>query len=82
MLPEDRWRATANPDLQNANYGSVEAFLSIHEGELNTVEPMLLPLLNPEVPFVLLEGGGPRGTGRGPSIPSTIDNRPVRRKKQ
>ena len=59
MLPEGRWRAVANPDLQNAKYGSVEAFFAIREGELNDVEPMLLPLLNPEVPFVSLRGGDP-----------------------
>ena len=59
MLPEGRWRAVANPDLQNPKYGSVEAFFSIREGELNGVEPMLLPLLNPEVPFVALRGGEP-----------------------
>ncbi len=57
MLPEGRWRAVANPGLQNAKYGSVEAFFAIREGELNDVEPMLLPLLNPEVPFVALQGG-------------------------
>ena len=47
--------AVANPDLQNAKYGSVEAFFAIREGELNGVEP----LLTPEVPFVSLRGGDP-----------------------
>jgi hypothetical protein len=66
MIPAGRYRAVANPGMQNSAFGSTEFWLTVVEGHLNANGFVKITYLNPDEPFrfaghqqaqVLLAGG-------------------------
>ena len=43
--------------MATTDFGSVERWLDVQGGRANRSEPIKLPILNPEVPFIHLAGG-------------------------
>ena len=61
VTPESRrYRLVVNPGMQDPRWGSIDTWANLSKGRLNGVGKQLLPLLNPDVPFVNLSGGNPQ----------------------
>ncbi len=65
-LPGGRYRLVVNPGLDTRRLGTVERWISIQQGRLNTLSAIQVPVLNTDAPFrpvasgeqrVLLAGG-------------------------
>jgi hypothetical protein len=56
-IPPGRYLAIVNHGLQNRTLGSVEFFVSVAEGRLNSVGVASLPILNPTEPFRRIASG-------------------------
>jgi hypothetical protein len=56
-IPSGRYRAVINKGLQNRSFGTVERWISVEEGRLNSVGLTPLPILNPDEPFRRIGSG-------------------------
>jgi hypothetical protein len=56
-LPGGRHRLVVNPGLANPLYGTLEAWANVEQGRVNSLSTLIVPLLNPAVPFVQIAGG-------------------------
>ena len=54
-IPEGRYLAIVNPELKNSTYGSLEFWINVEAGYLNKTDVKMIPVLNPEVPFVRIK---------------------------
>jgi hypothetical protein len=50
-ITSGRYRGVINPDLSNRAFGTVERWINVAGGRLNSVGMTLLPILNPDEPF-------------------------------
>ena len=56
-IPAGRYRGIVNPNLNNRTFGTVERWINVEGGRLNSVGMTLLPILNPEEPFRHIASG-------------------------
>jgi len=56
-IPAGRYRGVVNPNLSNRSFGTVERWINVEGGRLNSVGMTLLPILNPEEPFRHIASG-------------------------
>ena len=56
-LKAGRQRVVINPGLQDRRYGSIEQWANIQAGHYTQLPGIMLPVLNPEVPFQRISGG-------------------------
>jgi hypothetical protein len=52
-----RYRVVVNPNLRNRAFGTVERWINVEGGRLNSVGMTLLPILNPAEPFRPISSG-------------------------
>jgi len=56
-IPAGRYRGIVNPNLANRSFGTVERWINVEGGRLNSAGMTLLPILNPEEPFRHITSG-------------------------
>jgi hypothetical protein len=52
-----RYKVVANPGMDNHRYGIIEQWVTVTQGRLNSMEIMLLPSINPNLPFRRIASG-------------------------
>jgi hypothetical protein len=52
-----RYKVIANPKMQNHKYGIIEQWVTVTQGRLNSMEIMVLPAINPQLPFRRIASG-------------------------
>lgn len=57
MIPPGRYKLMINPGLENMNYGTIEQWITVEQGRLNSLGVISTPLLNPAVEFSFLGTG-------------------------
>ena len=58
MIPPGKYKAIYNPGMGNFKYGTFEKWVTIEEGRLNDINSIILPFLNPAIPFSYISSGG------------------------
>ena len=56
-IPGGRYRMVVNPGLKNGAFGTIDQWVNVAEGRLNNATTVLLPSLNPSVPFRRIQSG-------------------------
>ena len=56
-IPAGRHLAVANPGMKDRGHGSVEFWVDVEQGRLNTVTMAKLPVISPAAPFARVHGG-------------------------
>lgn len=59
VLPAGLHRAIVNPNLRNPDYGSIETFVLVREGELSRAGLVRIPRLDPDEPLRIARSGDP-----------------------
>ena len=54
-LPAGRQRLVFNPGMKNPRFGTLERWVDIEAGRLTRLGSTLLPILNPDVPFIRID---------------------------
>jgi hypothetical protein len=56
-IPGGRYTALINPGMKNSAFGTIDQWVNVTEGRLNSMPTVLLPSLNPSNPFRRIRSG-------------------------
>ncbi len=57
MIPPGRYKLVVNPELKDLKYGTIEQWLIVEQGILNTIGIIKLPVLNSNILFTYISSG-------------------------